>query len=171
MLTIVRSFGRAFCRFIYLGMNPKCFGLVVFSLALFIFLASEVPAQVDVTEKVRKNTALDEKIRDFCASYCQGNRSEGHLVTVTAQPIGNGRYRGVMVAELRNWQETGDPFNLTIFDWIVRVRTEALIDGGTCTAVIDSVTVDNDMYGVFSNIVGDQKGQKYQIPNCKRILP
>jgi hypothetical protein len=37
--------------------------------------------------------------------------------------------------------------------------------------IIDSVAVDNDIYGIFSEILDEYKGQKYQISNCKRLLP
>jgi hypothetical protein len=152
-------------------MNPACFGLGFFCLALFLFWANGVHAQVDITEKVRRNTALDKTISDFCASYCQGNRREGHLRAVIVKPIGNGRYRAAMTAELRNWQDVDEPFNVTIYDWIVKVRAEGLLDANTCMVIIDSVTVDNDIYGIFSDILDEHKGQKVQITNCKRLLP
>jgi hypothetical protein len=136
-----------------------------------MFWASGVHAQVDITEKVRRNTTLDKNISEFCANHCQGNRREGHLTAVTVKPIGNGRYRGAMTAELRNWQDAGESFNVTIYDWVVKVRTEVLLDANTCTVVIDSVSVDNDIYGIFADILDEQKGQKYQISNCKRLLP
>jgi hypothetical protein len=171
VVTIVSSPRRTFRRVISFGMNPKHFGPVVLCLMLLTFVANRVHAQVDITEKVRRNTVLDKEIKDFCANYCQGNRREGHLTAVTVQSIGNGRYRGAMTADLRNWQETGEPFNVTIYDWVVRVRTEGLLDSSTCMVTIDSVTVDNDIYGIFSGILDGQKGQKYQISNCKRLLP
>lgn len=171
VVAIVSSQRRTFCRFIFLGMNPEHFGLVVLCLVLLVSVVNGVHAQVDITEKVRRNTELGKKIKDFCANHCQGNRREGRLTTVTVQSIGSGRYRGVMTAELRNWQETDEPFNVTIYDWVVRVRTEGLLDSSTCTVTIDSVTVDNDIYGILSGILDGQKGQKYQISNCKRLLP
>ena len=76
-----------------------------------------------------------------------------------------------MTAELRNRQDAGEPFNVTIYDWIVKVRTEVLLDSSTCMAMIDSVTVDNDIYGFFSGILDEQIGRKYRISNCKRLLP
>jgi hypothetical protein len=76
-----------------------------------------------------------------------------------------------MTADLRNWQELDEPFNVTVFDWTVRVRTEALLDASTCTVVIDSVTVDNDPYGLLAGILGDPKGRKYEVSNCKKVLP
>jgi hypothetical protein len=171
VVTIMISQRRTFRRFLSLGMNPKCFGPVVLCLVLLTFVANGVHAQVDITEKVRRNTVLDKEIKDFCANYCQGNRREGHLTAVTVQSIGNGRYRGAMTADLRNWQETGEPFNVTIYDWVVRVRTEGLLDSSTCMVTIDSVTVDNDIYGIFSGILDGLRGRKYQISNCKRLLP
>jgi hypothetical protein len=168
-VNIVRSQRRVLPRFIFSRMSPGCFCVIV--LALFMSSASGVHAQVDVTEKVRRYTALDKAIGDFCASYCQGNRREGRLTAVTVKPIGNGRYRGTMTAELRNRQDAGEPFNVTIYDWIVKVRAEALLDESSCMVVIDSVTVDNDMYGILSGVLDEQKGQKHQISNCKRLLP
>lgn len=169
MITIVRSQRRAVCRFIFFGIKPERFGLVV--ICLVLLMANGVKAQVDITEKVRRNTVLEQKIKDFCTNYCQGNRSEGRLTTVTIQSIGNGRYRGAMTAELRNWQETGEPFDVTIYDCVVRVRAEGLLDSSTCMVTVDSVTVDNDILGIFSGIFDGQKGQRYRISNCKRLLP
>jgi hypothetical protein len=143
----------------------------VVALALIVPWAGGVHAQMDVTEKVRRNTALDKTISDFCDSYCQGNRREGHLTAVTVKPIGNGRYRAAITAELRNRQDAGEPFNVTLYDWIVKVRTEGLLDANTCIVIIDSVTVDNDIHGIFSGILDEYKGQKVQISNCKRLLP
>jgi hypothetical protein len=162
---------RALCGFIRSDMTPKCFAVVVLSLALFLPLGNGVLAQVDITEKVRSNTPLPQTIKDFCATYCQGNKREGHLRSVTVRPIGNGRYRGSMTADLRNWQEMDAPFNMTVFDWTVRVRTEALLDASTCIVVIDSVSVDNDPSGLLSGVLGDPKGRKVQVSNCKRLLP
>lgn len=162
---------RAPCGFIRSGMVPKCLALVFLSLALFIPWGNEARAQVDITEKIRRSTPLPQTIRDFCATYCQGNKREGHLRSVTVRPIGNGRYRGAMTADLRNWQEMDEPFNVTVFDWTVRVRTEALLDAATCTAVIESVAVDNDPSGLLSGILGDPKGRKVQVSNCKGFLP
>ena len=141
------------------------------ALALFLSWAGGVHAQVDVTERVRRNTALDKQISDFCTSYCQGNGREGHLTAVTVKPLGNDRYRGAMTAELRNRQDAGEPFNVTLYDWIVKVHTEVLLDANTCIAMVDSVTVENDIYDIFSGILDEQKGRKYQISNCKRLLP
>jgi hypothetical protein len=143
----------------------------VLALALIMSWAGGVHAQVDVTAKVRRNTALDKQISDFCTSYCQGNMREGRLTAVTVKPIGNDRYRGAMTAELRNRQDAGEPFNVTLYDWIVKVRAEVLLDASNCMAMIDSVTVDNDVYGIFSGILDEQKGRKYRISNCKRLLP
>jgi hypothetical protein len=171
VVTIVSSKRKAFWRFIFFRITPERFGLAVFCLVILVSSADRVHAQVDITEKVQKYTVLDKKIKDFCANYCQGNRREGHLTGVTLQLIGNGRYRGVMTAELRNWQEAGEPFDVTIYDWDVRVRAEGLLDSSTCMATIDSVTVDNDIGGILSGILDEQKGQKYEISNCKRLLP
>jgi hypothetical protein len=160
---------KSFCRRVFSRMTPGCFCVVV--VVLFMSWTSGVHAQVDVTAKVRRNTALDKHISDFCASYCQGNRREGHLTAATVKPIGNGRYRGAMTAELRNRQDAGEPFNVTIYDWIVVVRTEVLLDANTCVAIIDSVTIDNDTYGIFSGMLDEQKGRRYQVSNCKKLLP
>ena len=70
--------------------------------------AGRAQAQVDITDKVRRNTMFDKQIDELCASYCQGNGREGHLTSVTVKPIGNGRYRGAITAELRNRQEAGE---------------------------------------------------------------
>jgi hypothetical protein len=140
-------------------------------LALFLPLGKGLFAQVDITEKVRRYTPLARTISDFCASYCQGNKREGHLRAVTIRPMGNGRYRCTMAADLRNWQEMDEPFNLTVFDWTVEVRAEGLLDAGTCTVVVDSVAIDNDPYGLLAGALPDLKGRRYQVPNCKRLLP
>jgi hypothetical protein len=166
---MVTLHSRAFCRFIFFHMKSRSIG--VLALALLMSWAGGVHAQADVTAKVRRNTALDKQISDFCANYCQGNMREGRLTAVTVKPIGNGRYRGAMTAELRNRQDAGEPFNVTIYDWLVKVRAEVLLDASTCVAMVDSVTVDNDIYGIFSGILDEQKGRKYQISNCKRLLP
>ena len=172
VVAIVGSQRRIFRRFIFLLMNPICYCLVAVCIVLLMSVAGGVHAQVvDITEKVRRNTVLERTIMDFCAEYCQGNGREGHLISMTVQPVGKGWYRAAMTAELRNRQEAGEPFNVTIFDWVVRVRAEGLLDSGTCMATIDSVTVDNDIYGVLSGILNGQKGRKYQVPNCKRLLP
>ncbi len=159
----------ALCRFVSAGLKPKCVCMII--VALFVSAANVVQSQVDITERVRRNTPLEQNIRSFCESHCQGNRREGHLTAVTVRPIGNGRYRGAMTAELRNWQEAGDPFNVTVYDWVIQVRTEGLLDSNTCIVIIDSVTVDNDIYGIFADILADQRGKKYQIANCRRLLP
>jgi hypothetical protein len=126
---------------------------------------------VDITERVRSHTPLHQTVRDFCETYCQGNKREGKLRSVSIRPAGNGRYRGAMTADLRNWQEMEEPFNVTVFDWTVRVRAEGLLDVSTCTVVVDSVTVENDPYDLLSGILGDPKGRKVQVPNCRKLLP
>jgi len=76
-----------------------------------------------------------------------------------------------MIADLRNWQEMDEPLNVTVFDWTVRIRAEGILDASTCMAVIDSVAVENDIYGVISGLLEEHKGQKHLVPNCKRVLP
>lgn len=145
--------------------------LALLALALFLPSGKAILAQVDITEKVRNNTPLARTISDFCASYCQGNKREGRLRTVTIRPMGNGRYRCTMAADLRNWQEMDEPFNLTVFDWTVEVRAEGLLDAATCTVVVDSVTLENDPHGLLAGALENPKGRRYQVPNCKRLLP
>jgi hypothetical protein len=151
--------------------TPRFSGLAALSLALFMLMASGTLAQTDITEKVRRNTPLSKMIQDFCASHCQGNQSEGYLTSVVLQPIGGNRYRGYLIADLRNWQEMDEPLNVTVFDWTVRIRAEGVLDATTCTAVVNSVTVDNDIYGMISGLLDEHKGQKHTVPNYKRILP
>jgi len=166
-MTAIMSLVRRFrCRIV----KPKAAWLAAWSLA-FLMLISGALAQTDITEKVRRNTPLNQTIQDFCDSYCQGNQREGHLTSVTLQPVGGGRYRGTMIADLRNWQEMDEPLNVTVFDWTVRIRAEGILDASTCTAVIESVTVDDDISGVISGLLDEHKGQKHSVPNCKRILP
>jgi len=167
MTTILSLVRRFRCRLV----TPRFSGLAALSLGLFMLIVSGALAQTDITEKVRRNTPINQTIQDFCDSYCQGNQREGHLTSVVLQPIGGGRYRGSLTADLRNWQEMDEPLNVTVFDWTVRIRAEGILDATTCTAVIDSLTVDNDIYGVFSDLLDEHKGQKHTVPNCKRILP
>jgi hypothetical protein len=153
------------------GTTPCLVKAAVLSLAVLIFPFSTGLAQVDITERVRRNTPLNQTIQDFCANHCQGNQSEGHLASVVVQPIGGGRYRGSTIADLRNRQEIDDPFHVTVFDWTVRIRAEGLLNADTCMVVIDSITVENDLYGVISGMLEQVKGHAYPIPNCKRLLP
>jgi hypothetical protein len=164
--------GSSFRRFTDPETEPKRRALV-FCLALTAALGtlSHVQAQVDITERVRRNTPLSQTIHDFCATYCQGNKREGRLMTVTLRLSGQNRYRGVMTADLRNCQELDEPFNVTVFDWTIRVRTEGLLDISTCTFVVESVTVDDDPHGLLAGVFGDPRGRKVQIPNCRRLLP
>jgi len=164
ILSLVRRFG---CRLV----KPKAAVLVALSFAFLMLMLSEALAQTDITEKVRRHTSLNQTIQDFCDSYCQGNQREGHLTSVVLQPIGGGRYRGSLTADLRNWQEMDEPLNVTVFDWTVRIRAEGVLHASTCTAVIESVTVDDDISGVISGLLDEHKGQKHTVPNCKRILP
>ncbi len=167
MTPIMSPFRRFRCRIV----KPKFVGLAALSLVLVMLTVSGALAQTDITDKVRRHTSLSQTIQDFCDSYCQGNQREGHLMSVVLQPTGGNRYRGSLIADLRNWQEMDEPFNVTVFDWTVRIRAEGVLDAATCTAVIESVTVDNDIYGVFSGLLDEHKGQKHAVPNCKRILP
>jgi hypothetical protein len=171
VVAIVSSQRRTFRRIFFFGMNSERICLVVFCVVFLTSVANWVHAQMDITEKVRRNTVLDRTIRDFCSEYCQGNGREGRLISATVQPIGKGRYRAAMTAELLNRQEAGEPFNVTIFDWSVRVRAEGVLDSSTCVATVDSLIVDNDVYGILSGVLDGQKGRKYQIPNCQRLLP
>ncbi len=141
------------------------------SLVFLALIPSGAFAQEDITDKVRKNTPLARKIQDFCAAYCQGNKREGHLRAVSLRSLGNGRFRGVMTADLRNCQEMEEPFPVTVFDWTVRVRAEGVLDSSTCIFVVDAVTFHNDPYGLLEGALEDPKGQKVPVANCRRLLP
>ncbi|MHC1744475.1 MAG: hypothetical protein AB9873_15800 [Syntrophobacteraceae bacterium] len=156
------------CKSLRNGLKWLAFAVLPVFFALF---PNQSSAQVDVTDKVRKNTPLAQKIRDFCADYCQGNKREGRLGSVTLRPLGNGRFRGVMTADLRNWQEMEEPLSVTVFDWTVRVRAEGVLDSASCTFVVETVTVHNDPYGLLEGVLDNPKGQRVQVANCRRLLP
>lgn len=160
---------RSFCC-VRLHVGMKWLALAALSV-LYVAVPNGAYAQVDVTEKVQKNTPLARKIQEFCTAYCQGNKREGHLRVVTLRSLGNGRYRGVMTADLRNCQELEEPFPVTVFDWTVGVRAEGVLDASTCTFVVDSVTFHNDPYGLLAGALENPKGQKVQVANCRRLLP
>lgn len=150
--------------------RPTGRGLLLACLLVLASLATG-HAQVDVTEKVRTHTPLGQKVREFCATYCQGNRREGRLLDATLKPLGKDRYHAVMTASLRNCQEMEDPLPMTLFDWTIRVRAQGVLDASTCTLVVDSVTVDHDPYGLVAEALGDPRGQKIQVAHCRRLLP
>lgn len=158
-------------RFSCSGTTACLLRVAVLCLVVLILPFSAGLAQVDITERVLRVTSLNRAIQDFCASYCQGNESEGRIASVVVEPVKGGRYRGVTVVDLRNRQEMGNPFNVTVFDWTVRVHAEGLLNADTCTVVIDSITVENDVYGLISSLLEQYRGNTYPIPNCRKILP
>ncbi len=89
----------------------------------------------------------------------------------TLKPLGLERYHAVVTASLRNCQEVEEPLPMTLFDWTILVRAQGVLDATTCTFVVDSVNVDHDPYGLIAGVVGDPRGQRFQVAHCRRLLP
>ena len=58
---------------------------------------------------------------------------------------------------------------MTIFDWSVRVRAEGVLDSSTCVATVDSLIVDNDVYGVLSGVLDGAERPEVPDPQLSKV--
>ena len=147
------------------------------SLTIYVFLSLVLATQIsyskDITDKVIKETLLDEHVASFCSIYCLGNQRNGKLKSVTITPAENSIYTIKGKAALRNWQIAGEPLNMTVFDRTVIVNSTGTLNSESCELKVDDVTVENDFQNIVTNLLksnSDVIGKVIEIPDCKKFL-
>jgi hypothetical protein len=126
----------------------------------------------DVTQRVIQETELDERIDEACRQYCQGNRRKGVLDRVEVEPIGEGLYRVVAEAHLKNHHRVEPPAGLggaMIVGHTIEVIAYGTLDGRTCRLRIDRIRVRKDTLGL-QQLARGAEGGVHTIEGCGRFL-
>ena len=130
----------------------------------------------DITDRIIAETDLDEKIRDICSKYCQGNRSEGKLTRVEVWRIDANTIGVRAEASLRNRHHIDPPkmFGRRIgggvqaYSYIISVTAYGTLDLRTCMLRIDRIDVSNDTLGL-GGLADSQEGKSHRIRNCVNL--
>ncbi len=138
--------------------------------AVCLWLPNAAAAR-DITEQIRRETDVDQRVAQACRSYCLGNASRGKLKYFRVEDGGNGRYAVQAMAHMRNRHSpmTG----VVLYDHTVAVIADGDLRKATCELVITGVRVTNDFQGIFTNLLrqnGDIVGSKHVVQNCERYL-
>ena len=147
--------------------------LLVMFLSVSIFLIPIVCYSKDITNKVIKETQLDEQISLFCSIYCLGNEKEGILKSLTLTKADNNNFKVQGKAALRNRQVAGEPLNVTVFDRTVIVNSVGTLNSENCELKVDDVTIENDFQNIVTNLLkanNDIIGKVIEVPDCKKFL-
>ncbi len=135
-------------------------------------------APVDVTAKVKARPDLVAALEEACARVCRGNRREAHLLRVTAEPVGGGRFRVEGEAALRNRHVQSVPAglgglvgeSLTLFDHTVRMRARGTLERASCVLVVESIALEQDPLGL-SRLLAGEVGRRHRVERCGELLP
>lgn len=131
-----------------------------------------------MTGRVLARPDIVAALGQACARVCQGNRSEASLRRVTAEPLGEGRWRIRGEAALRNRHVQAVPPGLgriapdgvTLFDHTVVVRGRGTLDRRRCVLVVEAVELDSDPLGLARLLAG-AAGREHRIARCGELLP
>lgn len=147
------------------------------SLALTLaLLAAVLPVTTgakDISERVAKETVLDEQISAFCRLKCIGNEREGTLRSLTLAPLGKNLYSVLGKVALRNRHVIKGPFEYVIYDHTVYVNGKGTLDSTTCDLRVEDAYVDNDYRGIFTEMLkseSDVIGRVFKVPDCRRFI-
>ena len=138
-----------------------------------IFVIPITANSKDITEKVIKETPLDEQVLLFCDIYCLGNERKGTLKSVTVAQIDKESYEVKGKAALRNRQVAGEPLNFTVYDRTIIVNSTGTLNSETCKLKVDDVTIENDFQDIVTNLLksnSDIIGKVIDVPDCKKFL-
>ena len=147
--------------------------LLVLMLLASIFVIPITANSKDITEKVIKETPLDEQVLLFCDIYCLGNERKGTLKSVTVAQIDKESYEVKGKAALRNRQVAGEPLNFTVYDRTIIVNSTGTLNSETCKLKVDDVTIENDFQDIVTNLLksnSDIIGKVIDVPDCKKFL-
>lgn len=143
------------------------------ALALLAAILPAAAGAKDISERVAKETLLDEQISAFCMQNCIGNERKGTLRSLTLNPLGNNLYSVFGKAALRNRHVMKNPFEYVLYDHTVYVNGKGTLDSTTCELRVDDAYVDNDYRGIFTEMLkseGDVIGRVFKVPDCRRFI-
>ena len=127
----------------------------------------------DITDKVIKETILDEQIKAFCELNCVGNEKEGKLKSLNIDPMGKSLYTVIGIAAFRNREVMKEPFDYVLFDHTVYVSSRGTLNPKTCMLKVEDAKVDNDYNGIFTQMLRSQAdviGKSFKVPDCRRFI-
>ena len=145
----------------------------IFPIFLLTLLIVIVPSQAfskDITDKVIKDTELDERVSLFCSMYCVGNMKKGTLESITVKKTEDEKYKVFGKAALRNRQVTSD---ITLYDKTIFINSIGDLDPTTCELTVKDVKVENDFQNIVTNLLksnSDVIGKVIVVPDCKSFL-
>lgn len=142
---------------------------------LFVFYVSTALG-ADVTEKVKKNTDLDETIASACEGGKCGNRGWSRLDSVHVSNC-NAENCDVTAKATVKYHEHKDPpkvFGVPVGGGIgiektMNVTAYGKLNVGSCTLTITKVDVSGDFLDLAKN-AANQEGKMHHINNCKDLL-
>lgn len=144
--------------------------LPILVFTLLIFLAPAGAFSKDITDKVIKDTELDERVSLFCSMYCVGNMKKGTVESITVKKMENDKYKVNGRAALRNRQVTSE---ITLYDKTIFVNSIGELDPQTCELKVEDVKVENDFQNIVTNLLKsntDVIGKVVVVPDCKSFL-
>ncbi len=147
--------------------------LPILVILALIFIIPITANSKDITEKVIKETPLDEQVLLFCDIYCIGNERRGTLESVTVSQTDKESYIVKGKAALRNRQVAGQPLNFTVYDRTVIVNSIGTLNSETCKLKVNDVTIENDFQNIVTNLFksnSDIVGKVIDVPDCKKFL-
>lgn len=137
---------------------------------ILIFTSVNAVFAKDIKEIVEIETQLDEQIELFCEEYCQGNKKNGYIKSISINKINSTNYRVVGRAALQSKQVYR---NYVLYDHTVIINTFGTLDSKSCEIRVDEVFVQNDFNDIFTNLIISQSdiiGKKEVVPGCKKFL-
>lgn len=144
--------------------------ILMVPMPMVTFCSNNALADTDITRIVINTTDLDDKIRNTCNRYCQGNKKKGILRRVTIRPLGNDIYKVSMWSDFINkhWLRIlhGGFYS---YDWTINVNAEGELNRGSCVITVNRINVDPDRFGL-GNLAKREEGRQHVIQNCKRFI-
>lgn len=135
-------------------------------------VASMGIAQIDITQRVFAETALDEKIAAICARHCHGNRREGRLRRMHVERLDANTIGVTAFASLKNHhhQDTLIGGGFAVYNFTIDVHAAGILKLENCILTVRDIKVVNDRTGLLSGLVEGQEGKEHKIENCKSIV-
>jgi len=127
----------------------------------------------NLTERIKRETNLDEQIKDLCNDHCQGNRRRGRLRSLHAVRRDANHFLVTARADLRNRHHVDDPLGIgggfQAYSYTIHVEAEGSLDTRDCSLTITEIDVENDRLGL-SHLASREEGKTHKIENCRRLV-
>lgn len=156
---------------------------IILSLLISLNTITTYAGWVDLTNRVRNETQLDERIRDLCREHAQGNQRSGDLRWIRVQRVDQNTFKVEAEAYARNRHHTGPacakiPFDgkvcvgkgALIYDWTITVWASGLINTQSCILTITDTRIDGDRSGLLNQFRDSGRGKTEHIENCQHLL-